>query len=568
MDILHHLSGIDVLQAFLAGPGDTKEWFEIRNAAAQLSLAHGFERLLSLETINVELYEHQVEAVLRVLRHMRGRAVLADEVGLGKTIEAGVIAKEYLLRDLARRILILVPSSLKNQWKSELEEKIGLHFQIACRPASFAKDLVLASIDTAKRKENAAVIHERPWDLVIVDEAHRLKNKATVNWQFVNAIEKKYLLLLTATPVQNDLRELYNLITLLKPGQLKTFTQFKREFMIDRHAPKNVSGLRRLLSEVMVRKNRRDTLLFWPKRHVRSFSVPLGHEESAFYRLMVEELGWAYRSRPTGKRNILPYLLLLRELCSHPQTAAKTLTGLVKAGRSSILPAERCRRLLACLPPGPPAKLVWTMDFVKKLTEPAIIFTEFRTTLEEVAAACRRAGWAVELIHGGLSAAEKEQAVARFRKNGRLLLSTECGGEGWNLQFCRVLLNYDLPWNPLRLEQRIGRIHRLGQKDDVMVVNLATEGTMESYILYLLEQKLGMFDLVIGELEQILADLPGSYEQLLAHLALESRDEEELRARLEAFGKELERACRVYENVRQLNMQLFSPDGRSVYLEA
>jgi SNF2 family DNA or RNA helicase len=269
MKMMHDPCNLDVLRAYLANEFDTKEWFDLKTEAERLALFRGFDRLISLDTLQIELYDHQREAALRVLRDMRSRALLADEVGLGKTIEAGVVMKEYLLRGLARRVLILTPASLVSQWRGEMSEKFRLEFTPGQSNAAFQHHLVVASIDTAKRTENAAIIHGLKWDLVVVDEAHHLKNKATINWAFVNSIEKKYLLLLTATPMQNDLRELYNLITLLKPGQLKTYTQFKQEFMLDRHSPKNLFRLRELLGEVMVRRSRRETLIHFPNAKFR-----------------------------------------------------------------------------------------------------------------------------------------------------------------------------------------------------------------------------------------------------------------------------------------------------------
>ncbi len=256
MEIWYHPENREVLSRLATAAFDAKEWFDLKTAAERLSLLDGFDRLLSLETLDIQLFQHQEQAVRKVLQEMRGRAILADEVGLGKTIEAGVILKEYVLRGLVQRVLILVPASLVGQWRSELKEKLDLDFSVARTPRDFEAAKIVASIDTAKRPVHREIIQRTPWDLVIVDEAHRLRNSRTLNWKFVNGIQKKYLLLLTATPIQNDLRELYNLVTLLKPGQLKTFTQFKRAYMLDKHSPKNTYRLREALKEVLVRTSR------------------------------------------------------------------------------------------------------------------------------------------------------------------------------------------------------------------------------------------------------------------------------------------------------------------------
>lgn len=568
MQILHDPRSQDVLRSFLAHAYDSKPWYDVRGQAERLSLFRGFDRLISLDALDIELYDHQQEAVFRVLRDMRGRALLADEVGLGKTIEAGIILREYLLRGLVQSLLILVPASLLTQWRLELVEKLQLDIPVGRTPASFSDERLIASLDTAKRAENAAVIHARRWDIVIVDEAHRLKNRHTANWKFVNAIEKKYLLLLTATPVQNDLRELYNLVTLLQPGQLKTYSQFKQEFVLDRHSPKNLMRLRELLSQVMVRRGRREAFVRFPRREVRSMSVPLSSQERVFYTTMVGHLRQAYRSQPTHKRNLLPFLLLLRETCSHPMAARKTLQAMCRARGARLLTQEALTELLELSEFNSPAKLRLTMDLLVKLQEKAIVFTEFRATQTALVEACRQRGLPAVAYHGGLDSKAKQKAVDMFGRDVQVLVSTEAGGEGHNFQFCHTLINYDLPWNPMRLEQRIGRVHRLGQKRPVTVVNIVTEETIEAYMLYLLDRKIGMFTKVIGELDIILANLEVPYERAVAEIALNSQDEAELQERVEAFGRELMEACRTYERVRSLNAQIFDEDPETVELEA
>lgn len=540
------------------GAFDSKEWFELKSAAERLSLIDGFDRLVSLESLGIQLFRHQEEAVLKVLREMRGRAVLADEVGLGKTIEAGVILKEYVLRSLVRRVLILVPASLVSQWRTELQEKLALDFTVARTPSDFQRaHRVIASLDTAKRPANREAVQQIPWDMVIVDEAHRLKNNRTLNWKFVNDVQKKYLLLLTATPVQNDLRELYNLITLLKPGQLKTFTQFKRTYMLDRHSPKNTYRLREALREVMVRTNRRETLIPFPRRNVVSVAVPMAEMERRYYHETLALLRRAYQAMPKDRKNLLPLLLVLRECCSHPRAALATLEGMSRRGTIQGLSPQVLDGLRSCARDLVPAKLEAIIRQVKQWQDDCVVFTEFRGSQRELANALEQAGVRVHVFHGGLSPAEKEQVIQRFRARGGVLISTEAGSEGRNLQFCRRVINYDLPWNPMRVEQRIGRVHRLGQDRQVVILNLVTEDTVDAYVLYLLEKKLDMFHKVIGEVDAILASLETSFEERVGRAVLESGSPEELAGRMEALGREIERAQVGYEQVRRLNEELF-----------
>ncbi|MCY2962614.1 MAG: DEAD/DEAH box helicase, partial [Planctomycetota bacterium] len=233
---------------------------------ARLGLLRGFDQLLCLEGLNgVEHLPHQIETVRRVLRQFRGRVLLADEVGLGKTIEACLLLREYLLRGLARRVLILVPPPLVSQWRDELSAKFGLDFTVPQRNASDDSpefwtntSQVLCSLAYAKTPKRAAWLAEVPWDLVIVDEAHHCRNRTTKNWQLINSLQRRHMFLLTATPVQNNLVELYNLLTLLEPGHLRTETDFKKQYVKrgNPHDPRNRERLRGLLGEVMIRNTR------------------------------------------------------------------------------------------------------------------------------------------------------------------------------------------------------------------------------------------------------------------------------------------------------------------------
>ena len=222
-----------------ANPGTVADYF-LRRQWIELRMAQNFEDLLCLPSLQgVDSYVFQQETVRRVLRHLKGRALLADEVGLGKTIEACLVLKEYWMRGLVRKALVLAPPSLVSQWKGELIEKFGLlpaspdTAESRRDPQQFWKDapLVVASIAMVRLDPHAAAVAAVPWDMVIVDEAHCLKNRNSANWRLVDSLQKRFILMLTATPVENNLVELYNLITLLKPGLLATEADFRKTYM-------------------------------------------------------------------------------------------------------------------------------------------------------------------------------------------------------------------------------------------------------------------------------------------------------------------------------------------------
>ncbi|MGI6038125.1 MAG: DEAD/DEAH box helicase [Limnochordia bacterium] len=539
---------------------DSFQWFKIQRQARELSLHKGFTRLLALDALpQLELYPHQRQTVLKVLRHMRGRAILADEVGLGKTIEAGTILKEYLLRGLVRRALVLTPASLVQQWYGELTDKFQLPVQIGRAVDHWQQgQILLASLDTAKRPHNAEVIHQILWDLVIVDEAHRLKNKATANYRFVDALPKKFLLLLTATPLQNHLGELYNLVNLLQPGQLATYSQFKKTFTFDRHSPRNTQRLRLLLDDVLVRTTRKGALLAFPRRKVALEAVTLSGEERQFYQQALQDLRRIYKKEGERPQHILSLILILREICSSSPAAARTLQIMAQRGRFSPQAcgafgelaqlANQIQRY---------AKVDKLIDFIRSHPgEQIIVFTAFRATQRLLEEKLEEAGLCPILFHGGLTGEEKEEAMDTFRGRGRVLISTEAGGEGRNLQFCRLLVNYDLPWNPMRLEQRLGRIDRLGQEKPMKIVNLIARDTIEEHILYLLDKKLQMFSKVIGELEPLLGPWEGgSWEIKLGKLFLGYQGRE-LQGQIREMGAHIDASLAQLDKVVGLNRRL------------
>jgi SNF2 family DNA or RNA helicase len=448
-----------VLDVAAAGRFAGRLPYRLQLQAERLALVAGFDELVCLDALNFTPFDYQIKAAQSALRRFRGRGLLCDEVGLGKTIEAGLVLQEYLLRQMVNRVLIITPPALVEQWREELASKFGLTNFVANYDPEFrelgpqawaAFPRVIASLATARRREHRRVIKNIVYDLVIVDEAHHLKNRASVSWKFVNALQKKYILMLTATPVQNSLDELYNLITILKPGQLKTPREFRRRFVVqgDPRLPKNRGRLRELLADVMVRHARGQVGIQLPPRRAHTVRLRLGPDERALYddvsnfvRSCQREIG----SSPAAVRPTLMRLAERPEMAPHREM----LLGLADraSGVQSWAKGKALERLLfSQLASGGREKL--------------IIFTHFRATLELLADLLRGMKVDFVLYHGQLSRAQKDGAIRRFEQSAQVLLSTEAAGEGRNLQFCRLMLNFDLPWNPQRIEQRVGRIHR------------------------------------------------------------------------------------------------------------
>ncbi|MGH7726348.1 MAG: DEAD/DEAH box helicase [Candidatus Eiseniibacteriota bacterium] len=560
-----------LLDRWQAGDHGDSRLFTAGYRAERLSAWAAADRLLSLDSLRgVERFPHQLRAALKVLRDLGGRALLADEVGLGKTIEAGIILKEYLLRGQIRTALVLTPASLCEQWAEELREKFELDFVVSrgAEGAWGAHPLVIASLETARHARHRGRVRRAGFDLVIVDEAHRLRNHLTLGWKFINELGARYLLLLTATPVQNDLRELYNLVTLLRPGAVGTFAQFRSEFMTagDRLRPRNTDKLRSLLSSVMIRAQRAHTNLKFPRRNVKTITVDLSPPEASLYNDVSEFVIKTIESgnEDVARRWYFTLVVLQKEMGSSIAAARKTLEHLAGKAQTGLKTkalkalAERAAKIEET------TKLRSLVKLLQSLDDKAIVFTQFRASQEEIAKALTEVGVSNEIFHGEQTWQEKEEALDRFRGPVQFLISTETGGEGRNLQFAHMVVNYDLPWNPMRVEQRIGRVHRLGQTSDVSIFNLVARDTIESYVMEILEKKIRLFELVVGEVEEILGhwEPEGSFEDEVFKIWVENKDERVRASKYAEFAARLAAARKRYQEEQELQKALL-PEERS-----
>ncbi|MVO98580.1 DEAD/DEAH box helicase [Paenibacillus lutrae] len=528
------------------GPWDNWTLYQLAYEAEQSNLIHKFDELLCLKHVNqIEPMTHQIETAKKVLYDMRGRAILADEVGLGKTIEAGLILKEYMIRGLVRRALILVPASLVLQWVRELNQKFGIN--AAAQKKSYmwqTCDVIVASMDTAKRDPHREIVLNLEYDMLIVDEAHKLKNKKTTNYQFVGQLRKKYCLLLTATPVQNDLKELYNLINLLKPGQLGGQTNFKSNFVMGKRMPKNEGVLQQELSKIMIRNRRGDGNVEFKKRIVKNILLTLSPEEQALYDGVTDFIRKRYEESRGEANSMLSLVTLQREVCSSRDAVFITLVNMFKKTDENSPMREKIWSLVELIRSiTANTKAETAMKLIREINDKVIIFTEYRASQEYLLNYLKEHKISAVPYRGGMNRGKKDWMMDLFRTRAQVLVATEAGGEGINLQFCHHMINFDLPWNPMRVEQRIGRVHRLGQTDDVRIYNLSTRNTIEEHILSLLHEKINMFELVIGELDSILERLEKkstSLESSLFKMMMESRSHDDMRRQIDHLGDSLQ----------------------------
>jgi SNF2 family DNA or RNA helicase len=457
---------------------------------------------------------------------------------------------------MANRVLVLAPPALVPQWVGELAAKAG----IAARTTEREGDgvwrgdgVVVASLATARMQRNAAAVQAEPWDLVIVDEAHRVKRRGSSSWKLVDGLRSRFLLLLTATPIETELEELYQLVTLLKPGQFATPAAFRRRFVdpASPTSPKNREALRELLGEVMVRNTRASCGLKLPPRYVSTVVVEPDDDERALYAAAMAAVRSA--AEPGVRRTAG---LLLLEAGSSPAAVRGTLDKLGGEARfAAVLGAARIddtrkgRALIDIVRTGAAAQV--------------LVFTRYRATARWLVELLARERMSHAAVHGDLTGADKQAALAAFRAGEvQVLVSTDVGSEGHNLQHCHRLVNFDLPWNPMVIEQRIGRLHRFGQTSEVEVFNLCARGSMEERILGVLHDRVRLFELVVGEMDMVIGNLGDEtdLEERLLSLCAEAPSDAALDEGVSAIGDELLRARGRYDEVRELDHALFGEE--------
>jgi len=488
---------------------------------------------------HLKLLPHQMEVAKTAIEKMNGKAILADEVGLGKTIEAGLIMKEYMIRGLVKKVLILVPASLVSQWTNELNQKFFIPAVPQKKMYVWEQcDVVVSSLDTAKRSPHRDIIYKQNYDMIVIDEAHKLKNRKTKNYEFIRNLKKRFCLLLTATPIQNKPEEIFHLISLLKPGHLGNPESFDEDFRSGGRSLKNENKLKTLVNKVMIRNRRGDTGMDWPKRNVESVTISLNEQERALYDAVSE-----FKSvGGSGAVHAFSMLTLQREICSSREAALLTLQKMFN--REDL--ATEAKEIIKGLAEKIEAvthnsKAEKAVELIKEIDDKVIIFTEYRATQIFLQWFLKQHGITSVPYRGGFKRSKKDWMRQLFQNHAQVLIATEAGGEGINLQFCRHIINYDLPWNPMRIEQRIGRIHRLGQERDVKIYNFATENTVEEHILHLLYEKIDLFENVIGEIDEILTRLDlQNIENTISDIFVNSKSDGEIKVKMNNLASVIE----------------------------
>lgn len=519
---------------------------------------------------HIRPYHHQVTNLITFCRRLPV-TLLADDVGLGKTISAGLIVTELAARSRVQKVLVVCPKLLGPQWKEELETKFDLAAEVV-----IGKDLIRAD-----PKDGGAVIttynsarlylDKLPQDrfqMLILDEAHKLRNlfgvekPPQVATKFHQALEQRrfrYVLMLTATPIQNRLWDLYSLVELLSVARghqnpFGSVGMFARKFIADdrekaRQLRPDARGeFRSIVYGYMSRVRRGDAKLLFPDRVVQMHRIRPSPGELELISAI---------AKPVQSLSILVQISILQALASSPEALAAQLENMAGKGSVPVELAAKVRGIVSMMPMA--AKLQGLGALISRLRNDnperwrAIIFTRRLETQTTIEALLSSQGIKVGIING-TTGGRNQDTIARLRSDPpslHVIISTEAGSEGVNLQAANVVVNYDLPWNPMVVEQRIGRVQRLASvHQSVAIFNVVLQGTFEEYIVGRLMEKLQMASHAIGDVESLLEasgvgddeDETSSFEEKIRQLVVASLAGKDIAADLHLREQSIEEA--------------------------
>lgn len=631
----------------------------------------------TLSEAQVDLNPHQVDAALFAFRSPFSKgAILADEVGLGKTIEAGILLSQKWA-ERRRKLLIICPASLRKQWAEELEQKFFLpsvifekaSFDAAIKPGRFNPfdqddRIVICSLHFARSK--AAFIKGTAWDLIVVDEAHRLRNVYKPTAKIANIIKdaiKDYRkVLLTATPLQNSLLELYGLVSIVDEQAFGSLESFKLQFGNQTEAS-SFRALKNRMKPVMKRTLRRDVQEYvqYTQRLPMTESFSPTPQEAELYQRVSEYLQEdSLFALPASQRKLMT-MIVRKLLASSSYAISGTLASLAKKLQDELsAQAATTEPALGELAPGyegdvnaeewvdddeeaevsegksPVAKRLWTeaeramaekevallKDFerlaegivknskgealltalekgfakARELGAPekAVIFTESTRTQDYLLRLFENSPWKGKVmlfngsngspqarqtyqawvekhantsrVSGSRTADTRQALVDQFRHDAQIMIATEAAAEGINLQFCNLVVNYDLPWNPQRIEQRIGRCHRYGQKFDVVVINFINrDNEVDQRVYQLLAEKFKLFEGVFGASDEVLGSIESGvdFEKRISDIYQNCRSRDQIDSSFAQLQHDLE--LPIQERMEQTRRQLFDNFDEEVH---
>ncbi len=461
--------------------------------------------------IKAELFPYQREGVYFAAK--AGRCLIADEMGLGKTIQA-IAAAELMKKELnIGRVLIICPTSLKYQWKSEIEKftdssTLVVEGNPLAREQQYIQDesfYKIVSYHTAGNDLQA--INDAEFDLIILDEAQRIKNWKTQISQNIKKIRATYAIVLTGTPLENKLEELYSIIQFIDPFLLGSLFHFLHQYQVTDDTGKvvgyqNLNSIGKTLSEVMIRRTKKKVLRQLPERQDKNLFVPMTEKQLAVHQEYADIVArLVHKWKRLGflpekdRQRLLISLNMMRMSCN-----------------STYIIDQRTRH---------DTKIDEVMNILEEIIlvqkEKVVIFSQWERMTRLVAQELEGKNIAFEYLHGGVPSVKRKDLFTNFNRNPdtHVFLSTDAGGLGLNLQTASYMINLDIPWNPATLEQRIARIYRMGQKRKVSIINLVSTGTIEHRMLDVLKFKSSMASGVLDQGEDAIFMSEDRFKQFM-----------------------------------------------------
>ncbi len=453
--------------------------------------------------INAELYPYQKEGILKAAK--AGRVIIADDMGLGKTIQAiavaEILAKEFRISN----VLIVCPTSLKYQWKSEIKKftqrsVLVVEGALDKRKPQYNSDAFYKIASYGVGLNDIDYLNAADFDLVILDEAQRIKNWKTKTAKGLKQLDSQYAIVLTGTPLENRLEELHSIVEFINPYKLGVLFRFLDKHQIKDDATGKVLGYQKLndikgvLDDILIRRTKKEIRKQLPERIDKNFFVDITKEQWDIhqdYDLIVKRIVHKWR-----KLGFLPEKDRQRLMIS--------MACMRMVSDSTYILDQETRH---------DKKIDELVILLKEIFESSddkvVIFSQWERMTRLVGRELKEMNVDFEYLHGGVPSAKRKDLIDNFReiKSKRVFLSTDAGGVGLNLQSANVIINLDLPWNPAVLEQRIGRVHRLGQQKPVRVINFISKGTIEHRILGLISFKKSIFEGVLdGGEDRVIMD--------------------------------------------------------------
>lgn len=472
---------------------------------------------LDLKLLPVSLYDYQVRGALFLA--CRGRSILGDDMGLGKTVQT-LAAVELLARERGiRRVLVVAPASVKYQWETEIRRFTARPVQVIeglpdARKDQYAQPTFYRLVNYEQVVRDREAVNAWKPDVVVLDEAQRIKNWESKTSREVKKLVSRYAIVLTGTPLENKLEELYSIVQFVDERRFGPAFEFLHAHRVvdaggNLVGYRNLDAIREKLAPIFLRRTRAEVLTQLPERTDNTVFVELAPEQRGPYEEQRSALARLLQKpylTDLDRKRILACVVNLRTLCDSTFLHDRATHVSPKLDEFAELLPELIGADVSPLPQGegepPPAPGPGDTGPAHKV----VVFSQWETMAFEAAKVLDRLGVGYAVLHGGLSGKDRKAALEKFQTDPAcaVFLSTDAGGTGLNLQVADTVVNLELPWNPAVLEQRIARVHRMGQRRPVRVVNFVTRGTIEERVLRTLEAKQSLFDgLFEGDVDEL-----------------------------------------------------------------